>query len=405
MALTRALVVDDSRLARVALSKLLGRRGIEVDVAGSGGEALEYLRTQAPDVVFLDYMMPDMDGMEAARAIQALPERAPLPLVMYTSQDTDDDRLRAHELGVCGFLPKPTSENALDAVLADVEAWSPPAMDDPAGEPPPATAMDASPEQGTEPVTGVSSPVPPVDSAPTEATNGATLPDARELEQRAGEVAAAVARETLDTQLDEARVHWQHELDRVGAELQEMLQESMQQARRDDDTLGAAKAAAEESAQSAVSDAANGLRQQAEEAARQAAAKAVEQALAERDIPQQDAQLEQHVHALLAERLEALGETDAFREQLVAALTDHGVPVLKNALDQWVRELAAQAALDTVEDALRSASEVMFKEAAAAAAEAAAEEANAAHARTRRFMLVACTVLAAGVVTALILAV
>ncbi|SEP13959.1 response regulator [Aquisalimonas asiatica] len=402
MALTRALVVDDSRLARVALSKLLGRRGIEVDVAGSGEEALEYLRTQAPDVVFLDYMMPDMDGMEAARAIQALPERDPLPLVMYTSQDTDDDRLRAHELGVCGFLPKPTSEDALDAVLADVEAWSPPPMEASAADAP-ATA-DTSAEQASAPVPAPS-PVPEAEPAPAEPARGGAVPDAAELEQRAGEVAAAVARETLDTQLDEARVHWQHELDRVGAELQEMLQESMQQARREDDTVGAARAAAEESAQAAVNEVADGLRQQAEEAARQAAVKAVEQALAERDAPQQDAALEERVNALLAERLEAVGETEAFREQLVTALTDHGVPVLKNALDQWVRELAAQAALDAVEDALRSASEVMFKEAAAAAAEAAAEEANAAHARTRRFMLLACTVLAAGVVTALILAV
>jgi CheY-like chemotaxis protein len=113
--INKALVVDDSRLARIALSKLLAKREIAADVAGDAGEALEYLRSQRPDVVFMDYMMPDMDGFEASRQVLALvPE---LPIVMYTSQDTPKDRARAAEVGIRGFLCKPSSDDELTRVL------------------------------------------------------------------------------------------------------------------------------------------------------------------------------------------------------------------------------------------------------------------------------------------------
>lgn len=122
-----ALVVDDSRLARVALGKLLKNRGIDVDMATSGTEALEYLRGTRPDIVFMDYMMPDMDGFEAARLVLTDPACRQPPVVMYTSQDTEEDRAKARELGVAGFLGKPADQRALDAVLARLAAQPVPA--------------------------------------------------------------------------------------------------------------------------------------------------------------------------------------------------------------------------------------------------------------------------------------
>jgi CheY-like chemotaxis protein len=116
--ISKALVVDDSRLARIALSKLLQKRNVEVDVVGTGTEALDYLGGERPDVVFMDYMMPDMDGFEATRRIRELPDVGrDLPVVMYTSQDTDEDRQKARELGIAGFLSKPSGEHSLDEVL------------------------------------------------------------------------------------------------------------------------------------------------------------------------------------------------------------------------------------------------------------------------------------------------
>jgi CheY-like chemotaxis protein len=120
--INKALVVDDSRLARIALSKLLQKRGVEVEVVGTGGEALDFLRGQVlPDVVFMDYMMPDMDGFEATRSIRDEHADA-VPVVMYTSQDTADDREKARQLGIAGFLSKPSGEHNLDDVLSQLNS-------------------------------------------------------------------------------------------------------------------------------------------------------------------------------------------------------------------------------------------------------------------------------------------
>lgn len=115
--INKALVVDDSRLARIALSKLLEKRRLAVDTAGCGGEAVDYLKGEKPDVIFMDYMMPDMDGFSAAQMILNNPATADIPVIMYTSQDSDEDRARAAEIGICGFLGKPTTEDALDQLL------------------------------------------------------------------------------------------------------------------------------------------------------------------------------------------------------------------------------------------------------------------------------------------------
>ncbi|MBA1148516.1 response regulator, partial [Ectothiorhodospiraceae bacterium WFHF3C12] len=112
-----ALVVDDSRLARLALSKLLQKREVDVEMVGTGGEALDYLSNARPDVVFMDYMMPDMDGFEATRKIHGVLGDDPVPVVMYTSQDSDEDREKACELGIAGFLSKPSGEDSLDEIL------------------------------------------------------------------------------------------------------------------------------------------------------------------------------------------------------------------------------------------------------------------------------------------------
>ncbi|GEM_PF-2076360 len=120
--INRALVVDDSRLARIALSKLLQKRGVEVEAVGTGGEAISYLGEQGlPDVVFMDYMMPDMDGFEATKQIRDAHADA-VPIVMYTSQDTADDREKARQLGIAGFLSKPSGEHNLDDVLSQLHS-------------------------------------------------------------------------------------------------------------------------------------------------------------------------------------------------------------------------------------------------------------------------------------------
>ena len=102
----RALIVDDSRSARVILSRMLEQHGMAVDTAESAEQALEYLHQQRPDVIFMDHLMPGMDGFQAVQTIKADPQTATIPLMMYTSQEGELYVSQARALGAVGVLPK-----------------------------------------------------------------------------------------------------------------------------------------------------------------------------------------------------------------------------------------------------------------------------------------------------------
>src|SRR5713226_7605329 len=70
----RALVVDDSKSARVILSRMLEKYDIEVDMAESAEQAIEYLKSNRPDAIFMDHLMPGMDGLQAVQAIKGNPQ-------------------------------------------------------------------------------------------------------------------------------------------------------------------------------------------------------------------------------------------------------------------------------------------------------------------------------------------
>jgi CheY-like chemotaxis protein len=106
MSAKRALVVDDSKSARVVLSRMLEKFGIEVDTADSAEGALEYLKKARPDVVFMDHLMPGMDGLQAVKIIKADPNTATIPVMMYTSQEGELYVGQARALGAMGVLPK-----------------------------------------------------------------------------------------------------------------------------------------------------------------------------------------------------------------------------------------------------------------------------------------------------------
>ena len=87
MTARRALVVDDSRSARAFLTRVLERYDLKVDGAESAEQAIEYLTHQRPDVIFMDHLMPGMDGFQAVQAIKNNPRTATIPIMMYTSQE------------------------------------------------------------------------------------------------------------------------------------------------------------------------------------------------------------------------------------------------------------------------------------------------------------------------------
>jgi CheY-like chemotaxis protein len=106
MARKRALVVDDSKSARHILSRMLEKYDIEVDMAESAESAIEYLKNNRPDAIFMDHLMPGMDGLQAVKAIKGNPLTAMIPIMMYTSQEGELYVGQARALGAMGVLPK-----------------------------------------------------------------------------------------------------------------------------------------------------------------------------------------------------------------------------------------------------------------------------------------------------------
>jgi CheY-like chemotaxis protein len=106
MANKRALIVDDSRSARVILGRMLETHGLQVDTAESGEQALDYLRDARPDVIFMDHLMPGMDGFDAVKQIKRDERTASIPIMMYTSQEGDAYVREARALGTVGVLSK-----------------------------------------------------------------------------------------------------------------------------------------------------------------------------------------------------------------------------------------------------------------------------------------------------------
>jgi CheY-like chemotaxis protein len=104
--LKRALVVDDSKSARLVLRRMLEKHGLIVDTVESAAKALEFLVSNRPDAIFMDHMMPGMDGFEAVRAIKNNPQTATIPVMMYTSKGGDLYLGQARALGAVGVLPK-----------------------------------------------------------------------------------------------------------------------------------------------------------------------------------------------------------------------------------------------------------------------------------------------------------
>lgn len=125
MGIRTALVVDDSRSARYILQRLLERRHIHVDVADSAQQAFDYLRSHRPDVVFMDDMMPGMDGQQAIDRLGADPQTAGIPIVMYTGREYATEASIPPRRGVVGVLSKPFTQADVNAVLARLGGVAP----------------------------------------------------------------------------------------------------------------------------------------------------------------------------------------------------------------------------------------------------------------------------------------
>ena len=80
MAIKQALIVDDSKSARVVLKRMLIDLALNVDTVETAVDAIDYLVNHQPDVIFMDHMMPGIDGFEAVKLIKTNPNTASIPI-------------------------------------------------------------------------------------------------------------------------------------------------------------------------------------------------------------------------------------------------------------------------------------------------------------------------------------
>ena len=109
----KILVVDDTPMNVKILADVLTFKGFNVVTASGGNEGLAKVASEAPDLVLLDVMMPDLDGYSVCRAIRANPATVLLPVVMVTALDPSGERVKGIEAGADDFLSKPINQPEL----------------------------------------------------------------------------------------------------------------------------------------------------------------------------------------------------------------------------------------------------------------------------------------------------
>lgn len=120
----RVLIVDDDPAMRMLCSINLQIEGLVVLEAADGRRGLEQARSERPDLVLTDVMMPGLDGFQLAEALRRADRICQTPLIFLSGETTAANEARAHELGALAYLTKPFDPPALASLVAGVLARS-----------------------------------------------------------------------------------------------------------------------------------------------------------------------------------------------------------------------------------------------------------------------------------------
>ncbi len=112
------LIVDDDPHAIEILTRMLEREGYGCISAASGRAALEAVRGKAIDVILLDVMMPEMDGLQVCEHLRADDDLRQIPVILLTAKDDMETRSRGMALGVSEYLTKPVNKRELFVRIA-----------------------------------------------------------------------------------------------------------------------------------------------------------------------------------------------------------------------------------------------------------------------------------------------
>jgi two-component system response regulator RegX3 len=114
---TRILIVEDDEATREALSRLLRGEGFEVGIAATGPDALSQFKSDGADLILLDWILPELQGLEVCRRLR---QTSNVPVIMVTAKDSEIDKIVALELGADDYVTKPFSSRELIARIRAV---------------------------------------------------------------------------------------------------------------------------------------------------------------------------------------------------------------------------------------------------------------------------------------------
>lgn len=131
----KILIVDDDLDTLRLVGLMLQRQGYEIVAASGGHQALLLAQSEKPELILLDVMMPDMDGVEVTRRLRQSAETKDIPIIMFTAKTQVEDKIEGFEAGADDYLTKPTQPRELfahvKAVLARVSKTKPPVVQAP----------------------------------------------------------------------------------------------------------------------------------------------------------------------------------------------------------------------------------------------------------------------------------
>jgi two-component system, OmpR family, phosphate regulon response regulator PhoB len=116
----RILVVEDEESLSELLVYNLSREGYEVTVSADGEDALIAIEEQKPDMILLDWMLPNLSGIEVARQMRARTRTREIPIIILSARTAEEDRVRGLEIGADDYLTKPFSMSELIARMRAV---------------------------------------------------------------------------------------------------------------------------------------------------------------------------------------------------------------------------------------------------------------------------------------------
>jgi twitching motility two-component system response regulator PilH len=113
MAIRKIMVVDDSPTERAFMENLLKKRGYEVLVVDSGEIAIERSKSDLPDLILMDVVMPGLNGFQATRAITREEKTKHIPVIICTTKDQETDKIWGLRQGAKDYVTKPVNEGEL----------------------------------------------------------------------------------------------------------------------------------------------------------------------------------------------------------------------------------------------------------------------------------------------------